>query len=284
MAEHEHVAETAPGAGLCIEGHGSKSGSAARTEPAAPAQRPNVTVVLPTRNDAHNLGRIADLLPPVDEIVVVDGASQDGTAQLARELWPAATVIEQTCTGKGNALVCGFGAATGDIIVTIDAATDPTEIPRLVQALTGGADLAKGTRFPPHDGSQVGTRVRRMGNRGLHWLVNRILKTQFSDLCYGNYAFWRRNLGFLDLPAADAVALQWGDGFEIATIFNVRAARSGWLIHEVANPGDDAGQRVPAGSNLDTVAEGLALMRALRGELRRRRTPAPPATGKGWSR
>ena len=82
--------------------------------------RPRVTVVLPTRNEARNLPHVAERMPPVDELVVIDGGSQDGTADVARRLWPYATVIEQTRSGKGNALACGFRAATGDIIVMIE--------------------------------------------------------------------------------------------------------------------------------------------------------------------
>jgi glycosyltransferase involved in cell wall biosynthesis len=47
--------------------------------------------------------------------------------------------------GKGNALACGFEAATGDVIAMVDAdgSADPAEIPRFVAALLGGADFAK---------------------------------------------------------------------------------------------------------------------------------------------
>ena len=53
--------------------------------------------------------------------------------------------------GKGNALACGFAAATGDIIVMLDAdgSTDPAEIPLFVAALLAGNDFAKGSRFAP---------------------------------------------------------------------------------------------------------------------------------------
>lgn len=67
----------------------------------------------------------------IDEIVFVDGGSDDDTVAVARELWPDGIHIRQTRRGKGNALACGFEAASGDIIVAIDAdgSTDPAEIP-----------------------------------------------------------------------------------------------------------------------------------------------------------
>lgn len=246
--------------------------------------RPRVTVVLPTRNEARNLPHVAERMPPVDEIVVIDGGSQDGTADVARTLWPDATVIEQTRSGKGNALACGFHAATGDIIVMIDGdgSTDPAEIPRFVEALVGGADLAKGSRFCRDGGSDDITHFRRLGNYGLNWLVNRIFRTRFSDLCYGYNAFWRRNLTCLDLPPVDLAEPQWGDGFEIETVINVRAARNGWLIREV---GSFEGKRLYGSSNLNAVTDGLRVLRTIGRERRqhRERTVARATVGAGWS-
>jgi len=111
---------------------------------AASAHRPRVSVVIPALNEARNLPHVAARLPAgVDEIVFVDGDSVDGTAEVARSLWPDAIHLRQTRKGKGNALSCGFAAATGDIIVMIDAdgSTDPAEIPAFVGLLQAGAGL-----------------------------------------------------------------------------------------------------------------------------------------------
>ena len=54
-------------------------------------------------------------------------------------------VVAQTRQGKGNALACGFAAATGDIIAMVDAdgSADPGEIPRFVEALSTAQILPK---------------------------------------------------------------------------------------------------------------------------------------------
>jgi hypothetical protein len=96
---------------------------------------PRVTVVVPTRNEARNLEvvlpAVAAVQPTVHEIIVVDGRSVDGTVETAQRVLPAVKVIHQTRRGKGNAMACGFAAATGDVIVMFDAdgSADPTEIP-----------------------------------------------------------------------------------------------------------------------------------------------------------
>lgn len=233
-------------------------------------QAPTVSVVIPARNEALNLPYVAERMPAVDQIVVVDGNSVDDTMRVARRLWPDAVIISQTRAGKGNALACGFAAATCDIIVMIDAdgSTDPAEIPRFVETLVGGADLAKGSRFSHGGGSDDITTFRRLGNKGLNFLVNRIFGTTFADLCYGYNAFWRRHLVVLDLPDTALVDHQWGDGFEIETVINVRMARGGLSISEV---GSHESCRIHGRSNLNAFSDGFRVLRTIEYERRTHR-------------
>src|SRR5687767_2799244 len=107
---------------------------------------PAVSVVIPTLNEAKNLPLVLGEIPAEYEIVIVDGWSTDGTVEVARELRPDARILRQRRKGKGDALARGFAAATGDIVVMLDAdgSADPAEIPRFVEALVAGADFAKG--------------------------------------------------------------------------------------------------------------------------------------------
>jgi len=173
---------------------------------------PRVSVVIPTLNEARNLPYVFSRLPAgVHEVIVVDGHSVDDTLAVARQLRPDVRVVLQTRKGKGNALACGFEAATGDVIAMIDAdgSADPGEIPSFVNALVGGADFAKGTRFVRGGGSSDITRIRSIGNRLLTAVVNLLWSTSYTDLCYGYNAFWRRYVSVLGLettspsPAGD---------------------------------------------------------------------------------
>jgi hypothetical protein len=238
---------------------------------------PRVSVVMPTRNEARNLEvvlpAIAAVRPAVHEIIVVDGHSVDDTVATAHRVLPAATVIHQTRRGKGNAMACGFAAATGEVIVMLDAdgSADPTEIPTFVAALVAGADFAKGTRFAAGGASDDITALRRTGNAGLNAAANALFGTRFTDLCYGYNAFWADLLPLLDLPDTRTPApvnnnLLWGDGFEIETVLNCRIAAAGLAITEVPSV---ERRRIFGHTNLRTFADGARVLRTLAAERRR---------------
>lgn len=213
-----------------------------------------VSVVIPTLNEADNLPHVFNRMPPeVYEIVLVDGNSTDGTVEVAKRLWPGIVTVTQTGKGKGNALACGFWATTGDIIVMIDAdgSTDPSEIRRFVAALLAGADFAKGSRFIAGGGSADITSIRRIGNWVLAKSVNYLWGGQYSDLCYGYNAFWRRCLPFVTPDC---------EGFEVETLMNIRAARAGLRIHEVPSFEHD---RRHGTSNLNTRRDGMRVLRTI---------------------
>jgi glycosyltransferase involved in cell wall biosynthesis len=222
---------------------------------------PRVSVIVPTLNEAKNLPHVfAELPPGLHEVIVVDGFSTDGTPEVARSLHPGVRVVEQTQRGKGDALRCGFEAATGDILVMLDAdgSADPAEIPAFVRALTAGADFAKGTRFHPKGGSSDITPLRSAGNHLLSGTVNLLFGTGYSDLCYGYNAFWRHCLPAMNVDCT---------GFEVETLINIRIARAGLRVSEVPSFERD---RIHGESNLNTFRDGGRVLKTiLRERLRR---------------
>jgi glycosyltransferase involved in cell wall biosynthesis len=236
--------------------------------PAWPQPWPKVSVVIPTLNEARNLPHVfAELPPGLHEVIIVDGNSVDDTVATARRLRPDVRIVRQNRCGKGNALACGFAAATGDIIAMVDAdgSADPAEIPQFVQALLDGADFAKGTRFDGGGGSSDITRLRRLGNRMLSGLVNTLCRTKYSDLCYGYNAFWRRHVPVFglyaesDVPAGSGTRL-WGDGFEVETLINIRVAQAGLKVKEVAS---FEHSRIHGVSNLNATKDGWRVLRTI---------------------
>jgi glycosyltransferase involved in cell wall biosynthesis len=257
---------------------------------------PKVTVVIPTLNEARNLPHVLSKLPEgLHEVIIVDGYSVDDTIAAARRLRPDVRIIMQTRRGKGNALACGFAAATGDIITMVDAdgSADPAEIPQFVDALLNGADFAKGSRFIDGGGSSDITRLRRLGNRMLSGLVNVLCRTQYSDLCYGFNAFWQYHVPVLGLDAQSAASSGqgmrlWGDGFEVETLINIRVAQAGLIVKEVASY---EYPRIHGVSNLNAFSDGFRVLRTILAERGyskdrkpfRRRTLRPPQRAQGWS-
>lgn len=235
-----------------------------------PAHEPTLSIVVPARNEARNLELVLPQLPSVHQVVVVDGHSVDDTREVVERTLPTADFVQQTRRGKGNALACGFEAATGDIVVMFDAdgSADPREIDAFVGALLTGADVAKGSRVLAAGGSLDITVLRDLGNKALTRFTNVLFRTRYTDLCYGYNAFWRDVLPKLALPTAAGEQAQWGDGFEIETMLNCRVATAGLQVHEV--PSVEL-PRVHGVSNLNAVRDGLRVLGTILAERRRHR-------------
>ncbi len=229
---------------------------------------PRVSVVIPTLNEAKNLPHVFARLPDdIYEIVLVDGASTDGTVEVARDLYPEVRILGQPGRGKGDALAAGFAACRGDIIVMIDAdgSQRPEEIATYVAALRAGADFAKGSRFMAGGGSADITLMRKAGNWVLTRVANRVYGSTYSDLCYGYNAFWAGCLPHMDVDCS---------GFEVETLINVRIARAGLVVVEVPSFEDC---RIHGQSNLNTFRDGLRVLRTLWRERARQPLASAPA-------
>jgi len=148
------------------------------------------TLIVPTLNEASSVGHVLDTfrgavetfdptLFPSDrldwEMIVVDGASTDGTAEVARKA--GARVINEPRPGYGRAYRTGFAAAQGEVIATADGdATYPVEeIPRLVRKLFDEKlDFLSGDRLTLLDAKAM-TREHRVGN----WALNFVLRIAY---------------------------------------------------------------------------------------------------------
>lgn len=231
-----------------------------------------VSVLIPCLNEADNLPYVLRAMPDwVHEVVIIDDHCSDDTVAVARLAMPDVVIAtNRREPGKGNALRAGMEAASGDILVQVDAdcSEDPAEINAFVGALLAGADYAKGSRFIEGGGTSDMPGLRRRGNWALTWLVRLLFGgTKFTDLCYGYNAYWARVAPLL----LDA------QGFEIETVMNLRALRAGLQISEV--PSFEA-ERIHGEGKLETFPDGWRVLRAIFREWRRdgrraTRAPAP---------
>ena len=134
-----------------------------------------LSVVVPTYNEAGSVPKLAERLHAALggrdwELVIVDDGSPDGTADIAAALAPRIPTNVVRRAGKGglaSAVIAGFAAARGDILVVMDAdlSHPPELVPALLSAIEDGADLAVGSRYVAGGGVEDWPLKRRIVSR-----------------------------------------------------------------------------------------------------------------------
>jgi glycosyltransferase involved in cell wall biosynthesis len=162
-----------------------------------------IVIVMPARNAARTLMDTVSAIPAdwVDEMILVDDSSSDGTAELARRL-PLRVICHPHQVGYGgNQKTCYLEALRrgADVVVMLhpDGQYPPALIPALVRPiLAGEADLVLGSRMADPRAALAGgmPRYKFVANRALTAIENRILGTQLSELHTGYRAYSRRVL------------------------------------------------------------------------------------------
>lgn len=195
-----------------------------------------VTVVVPTYNERENLTALAEAVVSQGyRMLVVDDGSPDGTGAIADDLarvHDSLTVLHREAKeGLGRAYADAFDHLAGeaDVIIEMDAdfSHDPADLPRLVAAVTDGADLAIGSRYVPGGSTPDWPLLRRLISKGGNWYARAMLGIGVRDATAGFRAF--RADALTKLPYRDARASGYGFQVEMAW----RASQAGLEIVEV---------------------------------------------------
>jgi glycosyltransferase involved in cell wall biosynthesis len=159
-----------------------------------------ITVVIPCLNEAEGIRKVLSRIPEfVDEVIVVDNNSTDGTADIARQL--GARVIHENVRGYGRAYKTGLFHAKGDIIVTLDGDHSyPVDaLSYLVEALLHSqVGFVSASRFPITDPESM-SRVNLWGNRFLSLATSMLFLRWVRDSQSGMWIFFKDALSRMDL-------------------------------------------------------------------------------------
>jgi len=214
-------------------------------------EQKRVSIVIPTINEVSNIKYVFPNIPDfIDEVIVIDGGSVDGTIDEILKFRKDVRIIVDKSRGKGVAIRAGLKAATGDLIIMMDAdgSHDPKEIPMLIHPVLNGYDVTKASRLLPGGGSDDFTPFRRLGNKIFVVMVNTLYRSNYTDLCYGYRAFKREALNKIHCQT---------DGFEIETEQSILIAKSGLKVKEI--PSFEAARKY-GNSRLHSIRDGWRIL------------------------
>lgn len=206
-----------------------------------------LSIIIPAKDEEATLPHLLEdlnrVIPTLDgykvEVIVVDDHCRDRTAAIG--LGMGARVVEnQRKPGKGNALRAGFEAATGELLMMMDAdySHRPEDIPGFLSAMREGVGLVIGSRV--FGGSEEYTHIRALGNVFLSGALGLSVGRYLSDALNG-YKLFRRDVftGFVYTSRM----------FEIEIELIANAMRGGYRVvevisHERARAGGEMKSRV----------------------------------------
>ena len=209
-----------------------------------------VSLIIPTLNEAGSIEAVLSEIPRdvVNEVLIVDGHSTDGTPELVAQLGDQ--VIQQDGKGYGAALATGFAKVRGDIVVLADAdgSYNLDDIRRLVQRVRDGADLALGSRYLPESGSEDDTPIRYIGNKVFTYMLRTMYGVDISDALFF-YVAMRREV----IKSVTATS----PGFEYIVEFLIKAHRAGFKFAEIPSAEK---ARTASKSKVNAFKDGLRML------------------------
>ena len=172
--------------------------------PAAGANAPSVSVVIPARNEEGNIEALFRRVPAMGretELVFVEGHSKDATQSAileAKKRHPelACQVMQQTGTGKGDAVRLGFERARGDILMILDAdlTVPPEDLPRFYDALVGRkGDFVNGVRLVYPMEEEAMRFANLAANKFFSFAFSWLLGQPVRDTLCGTKVLWKRD-------------------------------------------------------------------------------------------
>ncbi len=164
----------------------------------------SVSIVIPARNEAGNIQRAIETIPAFGtamEIIFIEGHSKDDTWQKIQDAQKnyrgphKILIAQQEGKGKGDAVRKGFGMATGDILMILDAdlTVDPSDLPKFYEAIASGkGDFLNGSRLVYPMDDKAMRFLNLVGNKLFSLLFTWLLGQRTKDTLCGTKVL-RRN-------------------------------------------------------------------------------------------
>jgi glycosyltransferase involved in cell wall biosynthesis len=191
----------------------------------------------------------------VDEIIVVDGGSTDGTIEYCES--QGFRVLRQKERGYGRGMLELIDLAKGDIIIEFmgDGNCKPDAIPKLVAKINEGFDLAIASRYTHNATSFDDTVITRFGNWTFTHIINVLFRASFQDSTMGYRAYRKDVFKTLEMDSP---------GLCFPTQGSIQFARFGYRIVEI--PSDEL-MRLGGVRKAQNIKTGLELFQMIGTEL-----------------
>lgn len=216
-------------------------------------------IFIPTLNEAATIGGVVAGFREqgFSNILVYDGGSTDGTADIARE--QGARVAQGPGNGKGAAVREAINReidARYIVMLDGDGTYHPAEVDRLLSPLLDGYDHVIGDRFANMEPGAM-SRFHRVGNRAFNTLFKTLYYTDYRDILSGYRAFTKESVDQLSLTE---------DGFGIETELAAKCARN--ELRTTVVPITYSPRPTDSNAELNPIRDGGVILGAL---LRHRR-------------
>lgn len=231
-------------------------------------RKPSVSVICPCRNEAGNLQQIAERLPDMGshtELIFVEGHSKDNTLEECRRVAASMPhkdikVLVQEGRGKGDAVRLGFGKATGDILMILDAdiSVAPEDLVDFYEALASGkGDFINGCRLVYTMDPKAMRFLNLWGNKFFALLLSKLMGQPVKDSLCGTKVLWRETYAKL------AAGRTYFDEFDPFGDFDLLfgAAKLNLKITDIPVR---YRQRTYGSTNINRFADGSLLLRMCR--------------------